>query len=104
MVSVGLLASDVIVRLPLLLPAVAGVNTVLKVADCPVVSVTGKFGPLKLNPVPLAAAFEIVTVVPPLLVTITATDLLLPSVTFPKTTVLGLAVSEPAATPVPERA
>ena len=59
---------------------------------------------MKLNPLPVATAFEIVTVVPPLLVTMTATDLLFPSVTFPKITLLGLAVSDPGATPVPASA
>ena len=100
-VSVVLLASDVIVRLPLLLPADAGVNTALKVVLCPAFRLTGSVGPLKVNPVPVTAAFEIVTVEPPELVTTTATDLLLPSVTLPKTTLLGLAVNEPGATPVP---
>src|ERR1700704_2127274 len=104
MVSVGLFASEVIVRLPVLLPAATGVNTALKVAVCPAPTVTGRFGPLKLKPLPVADALEIVTVEPPLLVTVTATDLLLPTVTFPKLTLAGFAIREPAVAPVPESA
>src|SRR3981189_3116431 len=104
MVSVGLFASDVMVRLPVLLPAAAGVNTALKVALCPAPTVAGRFGPVKLKPLPVADAFEIVTVGPPLLVTVTTTDLLLPTVTLPKLMLLGFAMREPGVTPVPESA
>ncbi len=92
------------VRLPLLLPAATGVNTALKVALCPAPTVAGRFGPLKLKPLPVADALEMVTVEPPVLVTVTATDLLLPTVTLPKLTLAGFAISEPAVTPVPESA
>ena len=97
-------ASDVMVRLPLLLPAAVGVNTALKVALCPAPTVAGRFGPVKLKPLPVADALEMVTVEPPLLVTVTATDLLLPTVTLPKLTLLGFAMREPGVTPVPESA
>ena len=53
MVSDGLEAFEVIVTVPLALPADAGVNVTLKVALCPDVSVTGAVMPLRLNPVPL---------------------------------------------------
>lgn len=53
MVRDGLEAFEVIVTLPLALPADAGVNVTLKVALCPAVSVTGAVIPLRLNPVPL---------------------------------------------------
>jgi hypothetical protein len=53
MVRVGLEAFEVIVTLPEALPVDVGVNVALKVALCPVVSVTGAVIPLKLNPVPL---------------------------------------------------
>jgi hypothetical protein len=53
MVSVGLEAVEVMVTLPLTLPADAGVSVTVKVALCPAVSVTGVVIPLKLNPVPL---------------------------------------------------
>jgi hypothetical protein len=72
-VSVGLLAFDVIVKLPLLLPADVGVNTALNVAVCPAPRLTGRLGPLKVNPLPEAEALEIVTLEPPVFVTVTAT-------------------------------
>ena len=53
MVSDGLEAFEVIVIVPLALPADAGVNVTLKVALCPDVRVTGAGMPLRLNPVPL---------------------------------------------------
>ena len=54
-VRVGFEALDVMVRLPLALPADDGVNETLKVALCPAVRVTGAVIPLKLNPEPLIA-------------------------------------------------
>src|SRR5882757_6845767 len=104
MVSVGLFASEVMLRLPLLLPAARGVNTALNVALCPAPTAMGRFGPLKLNPVPVTEALEMVTAEPPVLVTVTATDLLLPTVTLPKLTLLGFAMREPGVTPVPDNA
>ena len=53
MVRVGLEALEVIVALPLTLPADAGVNVTVKVALCPPVNVTGVVIPLRLSPVPL---------------------------------------------------
>jgi hypothetical protein len=52
-VSVGLDAFEVMVRLPLAFAADCGVKLTLKLALCPVVSVTGAVIPVKLNPVPL---------------------------------------------------
>jgi len=54
-VSVGFEAFDVMVTLPLTLPADDGANETLKVALCPVVSVTGVVIPLKLKLEPLMA-------------------------------------------------
>ena len=51
--SEGFEASEVIVMLPLALPADAGVKSTLKLALWPEVSVTGAVIPLKVNPVPL---------------------------------------------------
>ena len=70
MLSVGLDAFEVIVILPLTLPAAAGVNVTLKFALCPAVSVTGALIPLKLKPDPLIPTCEIVTLEPPVLVTV----------------------------------
>jgi hypothetical protein len=55
MVRVGFEAFDVMVTLPLTLPADDGANETLKVALCPVVSVTGVVIPLKLKLEPLMA-------------------------------------------------
>jgi len=55
MLNVGFEALDVIVTLPLTLPADDGVNETVKVALWPVVSVTGVVIPLKLKPEPLTA-------------------------------------------------
>ena len=52
-VRVGFVAFEVIVTLPLTLPADVGVNVTLKLALWPEVSVTGAVIPLKVNPVPL---------------------------------------------------
>ncbi len=53
MVRDGLDAFEVIVILPVTLPAEAGVNVTLKLALCPAVRVTGAVIPVKLNPAPL---------------------------------------------------
>ena len=102
MVSVGFEASDVIVRLPLALPADDGANETLKVALCPAVRVTGVVIPVKLNPDPLIATCEIVTLVPPLLVMVSDRDCLFPTVTLPKPRLVGLAPSVPGVTPLPD--
>ena len=70
MVSVGLDAFDVIITLPLALPADCGVKLTPKLALCPAPSVTGVVIPLKVKPVPLIPACEMVTLDPPVLVTI----------------------------------
>ena len=53
MVSVGLVAVEVTVRLPLIAPGAVGANLTVNVALCPPVSVTGAAIPLMLNPVPV---------------------------------------------------
>lgn len=54
-VSDGFDPSDVMVTLPLALPAAVGVNVTLNVALAPAVTVTGVVIPLTLKPVPLTA-------------------------------------------------
>ena len=54
-VRVGLDPFEVMVTLPVTLPAEAGVNVTVKVALWPAVRVTGAVIPLKVNPVPLIA-------------------------------------------------
>ena len=55
MVRVEFEALEVMVRLPLALPADDGANETVNVVLCPAVSVTGVLMPLKLNPEPLIA-------------------------------------------------
>ena len=51
-VRVGFGAFEVIVTVPLALPADGGANVTLKVVPCPAVSATGVVIPLRLKPVP----------------------------------------------------
>jgi hypothetical protein len=74
MVRVGLDAVEVMVTVPLALPADRGANATLKLALCPAVKVTGVVIPLRLNPVPLLPTWEIVTVEPPVFVTVSDRD------------------------------
>ena len=69
-VSVGLGAFDVIVTLPLELPADCGLKLAVKLVLCPAPSVNGVVIPLKLKPVPLIPTCEMMTLEPPVLVTI----------------------------------
>jgi hypothetical protein len=68
----------------------------------PAFSVKGEVSPLKLNPVPLAVAAEIVRLVPPVLVSVSDKLVLLPTCTLPNARVVGFAASAPGVTPVPE--
>ena len=55
-----------------------------------------------LKPVPLALAAEIVRLVPPVLVRVSLSDFEVPTVTLPNAWLVGLGVSVPCVTPVPE--
>jgi hypothetical protein len=103
MVRVGFEAFDVTVRLPLALPADCGVNVTVKVALWPAVRVIGVVTPLRLKPAPLIPTWEIVTLEPPVLVTVSDRACLLPTVTLPKLRLVGFDPSAPNATPVPDR-
>jgi hypothetical protein len=102
-VRLGLEAFDVIVIFPLTLPAATGVNATVKVALWPAASVTGVVIPLRLYPVPLTPTWEIVTLVPPVFVTVSDRDCLLPTVMLPKPRLVGFEPSPPGATPVPDK-
>jgi hypothetical protein len=65
---------DVMLTLPLAAPLAVGEKSTVKDVLWPAVSVTGKDSPLKLNPVPLAAAAEIVRLFPPVLVRVSLND------------------------------
>lgn len=99
----GLEALDVTVTVPLALLAEVGVNTTWKLVFCPAASVTGVVTPLKLNPVPVRATCEIVTLEPPVFVTVSNSDELLPTVTVPKLRLVGFELSPPGEAPVPDK-
>lgn len=88
-------ASLVIETLPFALPVVEGANCALNVVICPAASVSGTDKPVMLNPVPEALAAEIVTLAVPELLNVMVCVPLLPTSTFPKLKLEGLAVSVP---------
>ena len=71
MLSDGLVALLAMAMLPVALPAAAGAKVAVKVALCPLLIVAGRVGPVKLNPLPLADACDMVTLEVPLFVTTT---------------------------------
>jgi hypothetical protein len=77
-------AVEVIVTFPLTAPADCGVNETLRVALWSAVKVKGAVTPLKVNPVPLIAIAETVTLEPPEFVTVSDRVCLFPRVTLPK--------------------
>src|SRR5580658_5539076 len=64
----------------------------------------GRLSPLRLYPVPLKLACETITLDPPVLLNFSGKTWLLPTGTFPKLKLDGLATRAPAATPIPETA
>ena len=101
MVRVVFEALDVIVTLPVALPAEDGLKTTLKFALCPDAKVRGAVIPLRVNPL-LTAIWEIVTLEPPVLVTVSDSEEFLPTITLPKSRLVGLDDRVPAETPVPD--
>src|SRR3989442_1449793 len=77
------------------LPVVVGANCTLKVLDCPGGRVSGKLSPLMLKPGTVELPRATVKLTLPELLKLTACVLLLPTVTFPKATLAGLALSCP---------
>jgi hypothetical protein len=97
----ALLATEM---LPVTLPAAVGANFALSVAVWPADRVTGVERPLILKPAPVTVGCcEMVTLPVPEFVRVTVCVLLLPTVTFPKLMLVGLAVSwVVVVVPVPE--
>lgn len=89
---------------PLAAPPDCGANVTLKVAPCPGLNVTGGFTPVMLKPVPLGVIDEMVTAVPPLLLSVSDSVLLDPVATLPKVKLVGFALTAPGETAVPDRA
>jgi len=104
MVRLGLVPFELTVTFPLALPAAVGVKVTLKFALCPAPKVTGVESPLNAKPAPLAATREIVTLDPPVFVTVSDRTWLLPTCTVPNSRLVGLAPSAPGVTPAPESA
>src|SRR5213079_807603 len=80
----GLAPLEVMAMFPLTPPVAVEVNFAENEVLCPALSVRGSVSPLRLKPVPLAEAAEIVTVVPPELVRDSVSVFELPTDTFPK--------------------
>ena len=104
MLKLGFEAFEVMLTLPLAAPLVVGEKSTVNDLLWPAVKVKGKDRPLKLNPLPLAVAAEIVRLEPPELVNVSDKLALLPTWTLPNARLVGLAVSVPCVTPVPESA
>jgi hypothetical protein len=96
-------ALDVMVMLPLTVPDDVGENATLKLALWPALKVSGRLRPLAVK-LEVALTAEIVTLAPPEFVRVSARVCALPTCTLPKTRLLGVAVSWPAVTPVPDSA
>ena len=76
----------------------------MNVALCPDVRVTGVEIPVKLNPVPVIVTPEIVTLEPPVFVTVSDSEELLPKTTVPNARLLGFGPRPPGVAPVPANA
>lgn len=77
------------------LPADWGANINCTVALCPAASVPVKFPPATLNPAPETLTLEMETAAVPVSVSVSDCVALLPTATFPKSTVLALAARIP---------
>ena len=79
MLRLGFEPLEVILTLPLAAPLAVGEKSTVNDVLWPAVNVKGKVSPLKLNPVPLATAAEIVRLDPPVLVSVSDKLVLLPT-------------------------
>lgn len=90
------------VTLPVTLPLAVGANCTVKVVLPPAGKESGVAMPLTLNPDPLEVTLVIVSVTFPVFVSVTTCLPLLPTLTLPKVTLEGLALSDGVAVvPVP---
>ena len=74
MLKLGFDAFEVMLTLPLAAPLAVGEKSTVNDVLWPAVKVKGKDRPLKLNPLPLAVAAEIVRLDPPELVKVSLND------------------------------
>jgi hypothetical protein len=92
MLKLGFEPVEVMLTLPLAAPLVVGEKSTVNNVLWPAVNVKGKDKPLRLNPLPLAVAAEIVKLDPPVLVSVSDKLVLLPTWTLPNARLVGLAV------------
>ena len=78
---------------PFTAPTTVGANTTERTVVCPAVSVMGVAIPFALNPAPVTATLEIVTLPVPEFVTVTVFVLLFPTFMFPNARLVGLTPS-----------
>ena len=79
---------------PAKLPVADGANITFNTAVCPGVTVVLAPAPLAVNPAPVTRTLEIVTFAFPVFVSVTPSELLLPTSTLPKSRLLVLALSD----------
>ena len=89
---------------PLTLPLEVGAKLMDAATLCPGANVDGSAMPETLKPAPVTESCEIVTLVPPELVSVVVSACVLPTVTLPKLKLAGLALSCPGAAPEPASA
>src|SRR6266849_2421090 len=70
MLKLGFVPLEVMLTLPLAAPLVVGEKSTVKEVLWPAFNVKGKVSPLRLNPLPLAVAAEMVRLDPPELVSV----------------------------------
>jgi hypothetical protein len=80
---------------PLTAPIAVGLNVTLKVALCPGARIAGTVKPEMAKPVPVAVAWLMVRLVPPVLLTVSVRVWLIPTCTFPNAILAGAAVKSP---------
>lgn len=102
MVRVGLDASEVMLMLPLADPDAIGAKVKVKLVLCPALKVRGVLTPPSAKPDPLTATCEIVMLDELELVTVSASDCVLPTVTLPKFKLEGFEPRDPEPVPLPE--
>jgi hypothetical protein len=79
MLKLGFEPLEVMLTVPLAAPLVVGEKSTVNDVLWPAVNVKGKDKPLKLNPVPLAVAAEIVRLDPPVFFSVSDKLVLLPT-------------------------
>jgi hypothetical protein len=95
MFRLGFEPLEVIPTAPLADPLTVGLKVTVNEVLCPVAKVKGRDSPLKLNPVPLATAAEIVRLVPPVFVRVSDRLVLAPTWTLPNARAVGFGVNVP---------